>query len=137
MLVTRISKEIINAHKIKTVPNYEDRLASFGTPAQNRTGGFGLERLAGNPPHGSVGNADGLATSKLAHDNTIANNGENVNAPKVEAPLAPQVTKTPTTPTFAKILAQDMPPKVAGELPIVGNNLSFPTTLRAREIAVL
>lgn len=74
-------EEIINAHKIGTVPNYEDRLKSFGTPAQNRTGSFGLEHLAGNPPHKSIGGERGLATSEslLDHGPSIAKNGDSVN----------------------------------------------------------
>lgn len=36
-------EEVINGHYIKKVPTYEDTLASYGTPAQSRTGYLALE----------------------------------------------------------------------------------------------
>lgn len=78
-------EEIINFHKIST-PNYEDGLKSYGTPAWNRTRGFGLEHLAGNPSHRSIDSgADirDLSTSESIdssyHSNSnIPNSDQNV-----------------------------------------------------------
>ena len=89
------AEEIINAHKIGTVPNYEDRLASFGTPAQSRTGGFGLEHLAGNPAHGSIGDLESLATSESSRhsDNIIADEDENVKFRMLELLRSGEITE--------------------------------------------
>lgn len=74
------AEEIINAHKIGTVPNYEDRLASFGTPAQSRTGGLRLRTPRGESAPRERGAGERLATSESSlHDiKNIANNIRNV-----------------------------------------------------------
>ena len=101
-------EEIINAHKIGTVPNYEDRLASFGTPAQSRTGDFGLEHLAGNPPHGSTTGRTGksdLATSEssLHSTDSVAKNKQNVNyAQRTVTAKTVDTERLKTDPTYQK-----------------------------------
>lgn len=73
------AEEVVNAHKIGTVPNYEDSLSAFGTPARIRTGGFGLERLAEDPLNGSVSGVDGLSASQAGHEGILPDESANVN----------------------------------------------------------
>lgn len=72
------SEEVINAHKIGTVPNYEDSLSAFGTPARIRTGSFGLERLAEDPLNGSVSDVSNLSASDN-HMGILPDESANVN----------------------------------------------------------
>ena len=75
------NEEIINWHKI-SAPEYESSLKSYGTPAWNRTRDFGLEHLAENPSHRSIGGVrDSLATSEssLHSDTTIPKTTQEVN----------------------------------------------------------
>lgn len=86
-------EEIINWHKI-TIPGYEDGLQSYGTPAWNRTRNFGLEHLAGNPPHRSVeGEKLAASESSLHDDSSIAKTDENVNIDTPKVGETPHLTE--------------------------------------------
>jgi hypothetical protein len=115
------AEEIINWHKVDETknPNYLSTLESYGTPAQNRTGSFGLERRAGSVPQELT--------------DTIPKTGRNVNdlsttrpeIPKEYSPdlptqavdqQSPQVDLPKQTKSKAP-LAQDQP-KVQSESPL-------------------
>lgn len=85
-IYTRLNKngqeEVINWHKI-TIPGYEDGLKSYGTPAWSRTRGFGLEHLAGNPPHKSIKEKELASSESSLHSDTIvSDDGKIVNGVK-------------------------------------------------------
>lgn len=59
--------QLQSTNRTNNIANYprivKAELKSYGTPAWSRTRSFGLERLAGNPPHRSV-KEKGLVSSK-------------------------------------------------------------------------